>query len=169
MYRDPEAHLLTESFQEALLKGYRERKADAKEYFMRVGGYQDIPRAIANPPDAIDVDNWKKTIEYVQMDEHKIASARNKKKLKRVETFRKAHTDRDGLFVTVEAEQQYVMEELLEQTQGPEGERELTPAQERAAFEKVLGERHGHIRGIGRKPSAILPISQPSQPPPQPS
>ena len=57
------------------------------------------------------------------------------------------------------------MEELLEQTQRTEDERELTPAQERAAFEKVLGER----RGINQKPSALLPISHPSQPPPQQS
>ena len=54
-----------------------------------------------------------------------------------------------------------LVEELLEQTQG---ESELTPVQERAAFEKVLGERRGHIRGVGRKPSALPPIPQPSQP-----
>ena len=62
-----------------------------------------------------------------------------------------------------------VSEELLEQTQG---ESELTPAQERATFEKVLGERCCHIRGIGRKPSSLPTIpqpSQPSQPPSQPS
>ncbi|CAI9269121.1 unnamed protein product [Lactuca saligna] len=51
-------------------------------------------------------------------------------------------------------------------------ESEFTPTQERATFEKVLGERRGHIRGIGRKPSGLPTIpqpSQPSQPPSQPS
>ena len=57
--------------------------------------------------------------------------------------------------------QNRLVEELLEQTQG---ESELTPAQERATFEKVLGERRGHIRGIGHKPSGLSMIPQPSQP-----
>ncbi|CAH1424024.1 unnamed protein product [Lactuca virosa] len=158
---------------------------------MLVGGYEDIPRALANPPEGMEVDNWKKAVEYFQTDKHRIALDRNKKvremqtnvnrggsssynntfykkNIKRVETFRKAHTDRDDVFVTAEVEQQYnrLAEELLEQTQG---ESELTPAQERAAFEKVLGERRGHIRGISCKPSAFPPISQPSQPSPQQS
>nr|KAJ0200213.1 hypothetical protein LSAT_V11C600311790 [Lactuca sativa] len=64
MYQDAQANLLTEGFQVALLKGYRERKVDAKEYF--------------------------------------------KMNLKRVETFRKAHTDKNGVFITAESEQQYV-------------------------------------------------------------
>jgi hypothetical protein len=71
--------MLTESFQAALLKGYRERKADAKEYFMLVGGYEDIPRAIANPPEGMEVDKWKKAVEYFQTNEHIIASEKNKK------------------------------------------------------------------------------------------
>ncbi|XP_052626857.1 uncharacterized protein LOC111916108 [Lactuca sativa] len=171
--------MLTESFQAALLKGYRERKADAKEYFMLVGGYEDIPRAIANPPEGMEVDKWKKAVEYFQTNEHIIASEKNKKiremqtnanrggralkqNLKRVETFRKAHTDKNDVFVTTEAEQQY----LLEQTQG---ESQLTPTQERTVLEKVLGERRSHIRGIGHKPSTLPPIPQPSQPSPQPS
>ena len=79
MYQDAQATLLTESFQAALLRGFRERKADAKEYFKMVGGYEDIPRALANPPDGILVDNWAKTVEYFQTDEHIIASERNKK------------------------------------------------------------------------------------------
>ena len=79
MYRDIQANMLTESFQAALLKGYRERKADAKEYFMLVGGYDDIPRALANPPEGMLVDNWAKAVEYFQMDKHRIASERNKK------------------------------------------------------------------------------------------
>ena len=60
--------MLTESFQVALLKGYRKRKADAKEYFMLVGGYEDIPGALDNPPEGMDVDNWKKAVEYFQTD-----------------------------------------------------------------------------------------------------
>ncbi|XP_042751660.1 uncharacterized protein LOC111909352 [Lactuca sativa] len=131
MYQDAQANLLTEGFQVALLKGYRERKVDAKEYFKMVGGYEDIPRALVNPPDGMLVDNWVKAIEYFQTDEHIIASKRNKKirekqtnvnrggsslyrstcykkNLKRVETFRKAHTDKNGVFITAESEQQYL-------------------------------------------------------------
>ena len=79
MYQDVQANMLTESFQAALLKGYRERKADAKEYFMLVGGYDDIPSALANLPEGMLVDNWAKEVEYFQMDEHRIALERNKK------------------------------------------------------------------------------------------
>ena len=57
------------------------------------------------------------------------------------------------------------MQELLEQTQGRQGERDLTPIEERATFKRVLGERRDHIRGIGQKPSAIPSIAQPSQQP----
>ena len=49
MSRDPEAAMLLESFEAALLKGYWERKADAKTYFFKVGGYEDIPRTLATP------------------------------------------------------------------------------------------------------------------------
>ncbi|XP_052625702.1 MDIS1-interacting receptor like kinase 2-like [Lactuca sativa] len=108
MYQDVEANMLTESFQATLLKGYRDRQADATEYFMEVGGCHDIPRTLANPANGMDVDNWKKPVEYFQTYEHKIASEMNKKNLNRVETFRKAHTDRDGVFVIVEVEQQYI-------------------------------------------------------------
>ncbi|CAI9270910.1 unnamed protein product [Lactuca saligna] len=62
--------------------------------------------------------------------------------------------------------QNRLVEELLEQTLGAS---ELTLTQERVAFVKVLRERHGHIKGISRKPSILPPIPQPSQPSPQPS
>nr|KAJ0195617.1 hypothetical protein LSAT_V11C700368220 [Lactuca sativa] len=83
----------------------------------------------------------------IGMFEKRFVEIRN---LKRVEMFRKAHTDKNSVFVSFEAEQQYnrLMEDLLEQKQGPGAERDLTPAQERATFKKILGERPGHIRGI---------------------
>ena len=42
--------MLLESFEAALLKGYRERHADAKKHiFLKVGGYENILRALASP------------------------------------------------------------------------------------------------------------------------
>lgn len=45
------------------------------------------------------------------------------------------------------------MRELAEQTQQSASSSNATPVDEISIFEKVLGRRQGHIKGIGHKPS----------------
>nr|KAJ0201501.1 hypothetical protein LSAT_V11C600316310 [Lactuca sativa] len=61
--QDPNIAMLLENFEVALLKGYRDRKADEKEYIYFFGSCM-----------------------YFQMDEHVAASARNKK-VRELQTF----------------------------------------------------------------------------------
>lgn len=50
--------------------------------------------------------------------------------------------------------QNALVRELAEQTQLSATSSNPTPVDEPAIFEKVLGSRRGHIKGIGHKPSA---------------
>ncbi|KAI3754617.1 hypothetical protein L1987_54404 [Smallanthus sonchifolius] len=112
-------------------KRYKDRKNDAKEWFLKVGGYDDLERAKANPPKNMKAENWKKSIDFFLSDAHIKRSAVNKtvrQKQKytnrggtstyssacykqnktRLEAFHDAHTLKDGTFDNELAEQQYV-------------------------------------------------------------
>ncbi|KAI3517063.1 hypothetical protein L1887_16270 [Cichorium endivia] len=65
----------------------------------------------------------------------------------RVEAFRDGHTDKEGKFDSPVTEQQHrdLQRAYEECTQ--------TPPDHIGIFEKVLGARRGHVKGVGRKPS----------------
>ncbi|KAI3504032.1 hypothetical protein L1887_32576 [Cichorium endivia] len=67
---------------------------------------------------------------------------------KRIEQFKKAHTRKDGTWDSDLAYQQYVeLEREFQLLNDPSPE----PSKEVGVFEKVLGSRRGHYKGIGRK------------------
>ncbi|KAI3817395.1 hypothetical protein L1987_11185 [Smallanthus sonchifolius] len=72
----------------------------------------------------------------------------------RLEAFHDAHTLKDGTFDNELAEQQYheLAREFELQTQRSNEEGSSSQTDDVAIFEKVLGARLGHTRGIGRKP-----------------
>ncbi|KAI3778420.1 hypothetical protein L2E82_07700 [Cichorium intybus] len=85
---------------------------------------------------------------------------------KKIEQFKKAHTRKDGTWDSDLAYQQYIeLEREFELLNDPSPE----PAKEVGVFEKVLGSRRGHYKGIGRKPpvTPTIPphfdVGQPSQ------
>ncbi|KAI3786098.1 hypothetical protein L1987_45225 [Smallanthus sonchifolius] len=122
-------------------------------------------------------ENWKKSIDFFLSDAHIKRSAVNKtvrQKQKytnrggtstyssacykqnktRLEAFHDAHTLKDGTFDNELAEQQYheLAREFELQTQRSNEEGSSSQTDDVAIFEKVLGDRLGHTRGIGRKP-----------------
>ncbi|KAL7606834.1 hypothetical protein Lser_V15G19184 [Lactuca serriola] len=141
-------------------------------------------------------ENWAQAVEHFQTPEFLKRSASNKgvraqqqvvnrggscsysnacfkEDIARIEAFRKANTDRQGVFSSPAVEQQYnaLLFEISQQTQASSEASGLTPKDTQNCFEKILGVRRGHIRGIGRKPSTVVSMSdqeQPlTQPPPQ--
>lgn len=161
---------LMESINSEFQKRYRDRKSDAKREFLKVGGYADVEKALDNPPLGMDRANWKKAIDYFHTPEHlnrsksnkevrakqqitnrggtrKYSSACFKEEKTRVEAFRDGHTDKEGKFDSPVTEQQHrdLQRAYEECTQ--------TPPDHIGIFEKVLGARRGHVKGVGRKPS----------------
>ncbi|KAL8210068.1 hypothetical protein R6Q57_006800 [Mikania cordata] len=116
-----------------LLKRYRDRKAMAKKRFINNGGYADEERARANPPEG------------------------NKSRL---DAFYNTHTGKHGTFDSEIAERHYNDLKAEFQNQiGPNSDGEFNEESNAshpnqvAVFEKVMGVRRGHTRGIGHKPS----------------
>ncbi|MFS7909718.1 hypothetical protein Hanom_Chr02g00097871 [Helianthus anomalus] len=70
--------------------------------------------------------------------------------LKRLDTYHKTHTDKDGNFVDPVAEQNYL--NLEREIMGVESGGSQPP-NEVAVFQNVLGDRRGWFRGLGPKPS----------------
>ncbi|KAD4585650.1 hypothetical protein E3N88_23251 [Mikania micrantha] len=167
----------------ALLKRYRDRKAMAKQHFIKNGGYDDEERVRANPPEGMYAENWKKAVDFFLSDTHKKRSSSNaevrqkqlytnrggtsayssycyKNNKSRLEAFHNAHTGKDETFDSEVAERHYndLKEEFQNQI-GPNSDGEFdeessaSHPNEVAVFEKVIGVRRRHTRGIGRKPS----------------
>ncbi|KAL7603208.1 hypothetical protein Lser_V15G18716 [Lactuca serriola] len=116
---DPERAQLMQSIDATLQRVYRGRKNKAHTYFQNVGGLTDILRALANPPPPPGSD------------------------ITRIETFRKANTDRQGVFTSFAVKQQYnaLLHEISQQTQASSEASGLTPKDTQICFEKILGVR----------------------------
>ncbi|KAD4385608.1 hypothetical protein E3N88_25777 [Mikania micrantha] len=104
---------------------------------------------------AFDKTSWK----YVSSAE-KNALYEHFKNKSRLEAFHNAHTGKDGTFDSEVAERHYNDLKAEFQNQiGPNSDGEFdeessaSHPNEVAVFEKVMGVRRGHTRGIGRKPS----------------
>ncbi|KAL8268306.1 hypothetical protein R6Q59_002104 [Mikania micrantha] len=155
----------------------------AKQHFIKNGGYDDEEKARANPPEGMYAENWKKAVDFFLSDTHKKRSSSNaevrqkqlytnrggtsayssycyKNNKSRLEAFHNAHTGKDGIFDSEAAERHYNDLKAEFQNQiGPNSDGEFdeessaSHPNEVAVFEKVMGVRRGHTRGIGRKPS----------------
>ncbi|KAK9070323.1 hypothetical protein SSX86_010724 [Deinandra increscens subsp. villosa] len=125
---------------------------------------------------------WNKAIDYFLSDGHRRRSEVNKanrqkqryinrggsasfssyaykQSKSRLETFKSAHIDKDGNFYEPLAEADYnkLKQEFDAQTQPATEAGPSSPPDDKVVFEKVLGVRRGHIKGIGRKPPASIP------------
>ncbi|MFS7914236.1 hypothetical protein Hanom_Chr02g00151031 [Helianthus anomalus] len=173
--QDLEAHNLTGGMKHVLMKRYSGCKHDAKEEFLDNGGYDDIERARAYHPVDMSYENWQRTIDHFldpkyiakceanakvrqrQLfpncgDKTSYSSTTYKRGLKHLATYRKTHTDKDGNWVDAVAEQNFVKHEIM----GGEGGGSQPPNKV-VAFQNVLGDRRGWLRGIGHKPSSNMP------------
>ncbi|KAM0020836.1 putative transposase, Ptta/En/Spm, plant [Helianthus debilis subsp. tardiflorus] len=171
--QDLEARDLKGGIRQVLMKRYSDRKNDAKEEFRDNGGYNDLERARAHHPKDMPYENWLKTIDhfldpkYIARSEantrvrqlqkfpnrggtSSYSSTAYKHGLKRLDTYRKTHTDKDGNFVDPVAEQNYL--NLEREIMGGESSGSNQP-NEVAVLQNVLGDRRGWFRGLGPKPS----------------
>ncbi|KAK1424867.1 hypothetical protein QVD17_20207 [Tagetes erecta] len=125
-------------------------------------------------------ENWWKAVDYFMTEEHEKRSAANKavrqkqkyinlggtssyssacykKNKSRLDQFHDAHTDKDGKFDSELAESQYKEYECQNEALGEEGSFSQLHPRDVSIFEKVMGPRRGHIKGIGPKPSSTSP------------
>ncbi|CAI9271291.1 unnamed protein product [Lactuca saligna] len=94
------------------------------------------------------------------------SSACFKNNLNRLEVFRRGHVNKKREFVDPLVEDQYnvLADEVGLQTHHiADSSGDPDTIDSIAIFQKVLGARRGHVRGIGPKPSSSLGTSAPSQ------
>lgn len=140
--RDTQERDLMAGIKDKLQKRYSDRKGDAKRHFIEVGGYDNIDRSRANPPEGMLNEFWQRTVTHFCSEEYKKLSARNKvargkqkyanhggtssysntffkESVSRVDVFFKTHTNKKGEFVSPAAKEKYqaLVQELEEQTQ----------------------------------------------------
>ncbi|MFS7966421.1 putative transposase, Ptta/En/Spm, plant [Helianthus anomalus] len=170
---DLEARDLKGGIRQVLMKRYSDRKNYAKREFRENGGYNDVESERAHHPKDMPYENWLRTIDhfldpkYIARSEvnarvrqlqkfpnrggtSSYSSTAYKHGLKRLDTYRKTHTDKDGNFVDLVAEQNYL--NLEREIMGGESSGSNQP-NEVAVFQNVLGDRRGWFRGLGPKPS----------------
>ncbi|KAJ0453287.1 hypothetical protein HanHA300_Chr15g0588691 [Helianthus annuus] len=169
--QDLDAHNMQGGIRHVLMKRYSGRKNDAKKEFLTNGGFDDVERARAYHPKDMPYENWLKTVDHFldpiniarceantivrqrqQFPNHggatSYSSTAYKHGLKRLDTYRKTHTDKDGNFVDPVAEQNYVKCEIMCGESGGS-----QPPNEAVVFQIVFGDRRGWFRGLGHKPS----------------
>ncbi|KAJ9542126.1 hypothetical protein OSB04_028632 [Centaurea solstitialis] len=191
---DPGNRKFREGVEFVISRLYRNRKNDFKEVFLEKGGYDDLETARANPPDEMSGENWNKVIDFFCTDKHKRRSDQNKvNKAKQVvpnrggtssysnachkfnkskiQNYGDVHRLKDGTFDNPRSEEQYnaLLHELNLETQNCSSSNNSTSVDEASIFERVLGARRGHIKGVGYKPSqttssAQSRVSRPTQP-----
>ncbi|KAJ9559778.1 hypothetical protein OSB04_004938 [Centaurea solstitialis] len=191
---DPGNRKFREGVEFVISRLYRNRKNDFKEVFLENGGYDDLETARANPPDEMSEENWNKVIDFFCTDKHKRRSDQNKvNKAKQVvpnrggtssysnachkfnkskiQNYGDVHRLKDGTFDNPRSEEQYnaLLHELNLETQNCSSSNNSTSVDEASMFERVLGARRGHIKGVGYKPSqttssAQSRVSRPTQP-----
>ena len=86
---DPANKRFKEGLDYVISSRYRGRKSDFKTHFLNKGGYEDVERARANPPDGMSEENGNKAVDFYAMEKHKMRSDQNKvNKAKQVITSR---------------------------------------------------------------------------------
>ncbi|CAH1447283.1 unnamed protein product [Lactuca virosa] len=151
------------------------------------GGYQtdkgDVEAARAQAPTGMDRQRWNATIDYFLTEKHQKRSAGNKECRKKQvvknrggtcnyyvglfqEIFHRALVNKKGEFVDHFVEEQYnvlVAEVALQTHHIADSGGDPDTIDWIAIFEKVLGTRRRHVRGIGPKPSLAAGTSASSQ------
>ncbi|XP_042753682.1 uncharacterized protein LOC111908380 isoform X2 [Lactuca sativa] len=166
---------------------YRGHKNIAKNRLTDFAGDVDVTRARA--PMGMDQQHWNATINHFLTEKHQKRSAANqecrkkqvvknrggtcnygsvcfKKNLNRLEVFHRAHVNKKGEFVDPLVGEQYnalVAEVALQTHHIADSGGDPDTIYWIAIFEKVLGTRRGHVRGIEPKASSAAGTSASSQ------
>ncbi|KAK1431764.1 hypothetical protein QVD17_08390 [Tagetes erecta] len=181
--KDPDCSKLESGICGIFMKKYRTRKNEAKQRFTKLGGKEKAYEAKENPPVGMNAENWRKAVDFFMTEEHEKCSTAKKavrkkqkyvnrggtssysstcyKKVISLDQFHDAHTDKDGKFDSELAESLYKdlkkEYECQNEALGEEGSSSQLHPRDVQIFEKVMGSRRGHVRGIGPKPSSASP------------
>ncbi|CAI9281412.1 unnamed protein product [Lactuca saligna] len=147
---------------------YRGRKNVEKT---RLTGFEgDVEAARAQTPADMDLHHWNVVIDHFLTEKHKKRSAGNKEcrkkqynifcnvkhNLNRLEAFHHGYVNKKGEFVDHLVEDQYT-HQIADSSGDPDTIDWI------AIFEKVLGTRRVHMRGLRPKPSSTAATSAQSQ------
>ncbi|KAD3336626.1 hypothetical protein R6Q59_028268 [Mikania micrantha] len=165
---------------------YKDRKTKLKKHFDKVGGYDNTERAKQNPPKGMGPEEWVQLIDGLfTTSTYKNRSMKNtanrSKQLygsyhgtqsyaqrrydevkeggtpQHVEGWRDMHYKGSSGWYNQLAEQHWgnINEELNKAKSTSGGDD--TPVDEVEVLQRSLGERRGHVRGVGRKVKSITP------------
>ncbi|KAL8218446.1 hypothetical protein R6Q57_021819 [Mikania cordata] len=120
---------------------YKDRKTKLKKHFDKEGGYDNTTRAKQNLPKGMDPDEW------VQVKEGGVSQ--------HVEGWRDMHFKGSSGWYNQLAEQHWenITDELNKAKSTSGGDD--TPVDEVEVLQRSLGQRRGHVRGVGRKVKSI--------------
>ncbi|KAD2804950.1 hypothetical protein E3N88_38327 [Mikania micrantha] len=165
---------------------YKDRKTKLKKHFDKVGGYDNTERAKQNPPRGMGPEEWVQLIDGLfTTSTYKNRSMKNtanrSKQLygsyhgtqsyaqrrydevkeggtpQHVEGWRDMHYKGSSGWYNQLAEQHWgnINEELNKAKSASGGDD--TPVDEVEVLQRSLGERRGHVRGVGRKVKSVTP------------
>ncbi|KAL8214144.1 hypothetical protein R6Q57_003593 [Mikania cordata] len=154
-------------------RAYKDRKHEFKKHFDSVGGYEDIEKARTKTPEELDQQAWEQLINQLFLNQD-FRKRSEKNKLNRskqrytsfhgsksyaqrhhtegtggIEVFKETHYKAGEGWVNKIAELDYdIMQEELKRCTQESGDSESVNQIE--CMERALGQRRGHIRGVGR-------------------
>ncbi|KAL8223166.1 hypothetical protein R6Q57_020565 [Mikania cordata] len=171
-------------------RAYKDRKQEFKKHFDSVGGYEDVEKARTKPPEELDQQAWEHLINqlFLSQDFRKRSKKNKSNKSKQhctsyhgsksyaqrrhmegtggIEVFKETHYKAGEGWVNEIAESDYdIMQEELKRCTQEFGDSESVNQIE--CMERALGQRRGHIRGVGRVVRHPTPDVSTTYPPQQ--
>ncbi|KAL8214609.1 hypothetical protein R6Q57_004058 [Mikania cordata] len=143
---------------------YKDRKTKLKKHFDKEGGYDNTARAKQNPPKGMDPEEWVQIIDAVwKLSWDPIIRSATLDEVKEggepqhVEGWRDMYFKGSSGWYNQLAEQHWenITDELNKAKSTSGGDD--TPVDEVEVLQRSLGERRGHVRGVGRKVKSITP------------
>ncbi|KAL8241772.1 hypothetical protein R6Q59_012074 [Mikania micrantha] len=171
-------------------RAYKDRKQEFKKHFDSVGGYEDVEKARTKPPEELDRHAWEQLINQLFLNpDFRKRSEKNKLNRSKqrytsfhgsksyaqrrhmdgtggIEVFKETHYKAGEGWVNEIAESDYdIMQEELKRCTQESGDSESVNQLE--CMERALGQRRGHIRGVGRVVRHPTPDVSSTYPPQQ--
>ncbi|KAI3741670.1 hypothetical protein L1987_59344 [Smallanthus sonchifolius] len=173
------------------LIAYKDHKNVLKGHFLENGGYDDVEAAMNNPPEDLDQESWQTLINELFLDaSYKNRATKNKQNRSKqrypsyhgsksyaqrrhmegtgpIDVFKSTHYKEGTGWANTNASSDYdrIQEEYARSSAESGGD--SSAVDEFACMERALGQRRGHIRGVGRVVSNPTPDLF-STPTPQP-
>ncbi|KAL8251367.1 hypothetical protein R6Q59_035060 [Mikania micrantha] len=143
-------------------RAYKDRKQELKKHFDTVGGYNDVEKERTKPLDELDHQAWEQLINQLFLN----PDFRKRSKKNKLNRSKQRYTSFHGSKSYAQRRHmEDIMQEELKRCTQDSGDSESVNQIE--CMERTLGQRHGHIRGVGRVVRHPTPDISSTYPPQQ--